>query len=258
MIKYIFKGDISFRKNLHLNYTTNKFFKIAKYNGKKIEKSNGVLTYHQQENTNRQKFLKNEKKSLFFFFKSTEKQAFAFSWDIDKKLINLPDRLKHTGMFISKKAYIHIEEYLSLKTNHKPSEIYGKTISSTLRWIIRAYNSSLSFQEVLLFMSFKNFNYSINRFYMRTECLLNPNFICWSGKKDTSKIFYLIIYKLGLAGNFSYDISAFCAMIKPSVLKIACFGKSSFVFFSIESGFSFYCPLYMKKTNKQIICSTKI
>ena len=217
--------------------------------GKKIEKSNTALIYLYEKKMNR-KFLDLEKKIIFLHKSSLKKKSFNI-WDEEKQLICFNTRYGCSGMFLGKKSYIHIEEFLSLKDIYKQIFMYKKGLSSVFQWILKSLKTYLSIQQVLLYVSLKNINVIVNRFYLRTKFTINPNYICWTNCKNFKTIFNVLLHRRNADFNSYYNMSSILARIRPAILKVAYFGISSFVFFSIESGFSINCPFYLKKKKRK-------
>jgi hypothetical protein len=213
--------------------------------GKKIEKSNTALIYYYEKKMN-QKFLYLEKKIIFFSRSNLKKKPFNI-WDEEKQLICFHTRYGCSGVFLGKKSYIHIEEFLSLKDIYKQILMFKKGLSSVFQWILKSLKTYLSIQQILLYISLRNLNVIVNRFYLRTKFTINPNYMCMSDYKNTKTIFNVLLHRRNSDFNSYYNMSSLLARIRPGILKVAYFGISSFVFFSIESGFSINCPFFLKK-----------
>jgi hypothetical protein len=217
--------------------------------GKKIEKSNTALIYYYEKKMI-QKFLDLEKKIIFLHKFSLKKKNFNI-WDDEKQLIGTYTRCECSGLFLGKKSYIHIEEFLSLKETFKQIFMFKKGLSSVFEWILKSIKTYLPIQQILLFISLRRLNIIVNRFYLRIKFTINPDYICWSDCKDFKTIFNVLLHKRNSDFNSHYNISSLLARIRPGILKLAYFGISSFVFFSIESGFSMNSPFFLKKKYKK-------
>jgi hypothetical protein len=213
--------------------------------GKKKEKSNTSLNYCYEKNKI-QIFLINEKRMLFYYNLNIKKKTFKV-WDNKRKLICLTNQSEYFGIILAQKYYIHIEEFLCFNIIRNQISSFKKSPPKMFGLLLKAFKSYLSFQQILLFISLKKFELMISRFYLRNKFVINPNYICWSKKKNFNFIFNIILYQTNTTFSSYFSIISLLAKIKPGLLKLAYFGLTSFVFFSIEAGVFIDCPFYAKK-----------
>jgi hypothetical protein len=111
----------------------NKLLKIL-VKKKKIEKCNTSLTnvYEKKKISN---FLLTEK-NLIFFLKTISKKISYDLWDTEKKLIYFSKHIGCHGLFLAKKVYIQIEDFLSFKQICKKFVLFEKRGLNVSKWIL--------------------------------------------------------------------------------------------------------------------------
>nr|UXY87627.1 hypothetical protein CcurKRNrm1_p097 [Cryptomonas curvata] len=232
------------RKELiHFNFYNQIKKKLS--NKKKKDKSNTSLHYF-FEKKKVQNFLIDEKKTVFCYNLSIKKKRFKI-WDKEKKLVYFGSQSEYHGILLAQKRYIYIEEYLGLNPLENQPINLKKNLCKILRLFLSCFKSYLHIQQILLYIYLKDLGLIVSRFYLRTKLAINPDYICWSKKKKVNFIFNIILHKTNTIFDCYFNISTLLARVKPGLLKIAYFGLSSFVFFSIEAGFFINCPIYIKQ-----------
>ena len=217
--------------------------------GEKLEKANTSFNYY-NEKKKIQTFLASEKK-LIFYFKFISRKKYFEIWDNERKLIYFFHQYKYSGIMLSQKFFIHIEELLSNNNIHIQNIQMKKNSPQIMELILKGLKSYLSIQQVLLYISLKKFKLEVNRFYLRKKLSINPNYICWPKKKNLKLFFNVLLHKNNENFKSYINIFSLLSKVKPGLLKIAYFGISSFVFFSIDAGFFINCPISFKKKLKK-------
>jgi len=100
-------------------------------------------------------------------------------------------------------------------------------------------------EKIFLFTVLQN-SMNINRFNLNDNWSYDPHYIGQFKKKDLEVTFGIFLAKKFFEFSFYTNISILFPKIKPVQLKLAYFGTTCFVLFSIEVGFLANFPVYIK------------
>ena len=190
----------------------------------------------------------NNRKAIGIFFKEKKKKN--IRWEIDRKLFSLKVAFEKPFIMIviSSINYLYPEAILFLK-DIKLRGFYEKNIMFSQNF--KFFTGKFEFLDLLIYTHLEAWNFVSYRFGLHKINLIKPVFICFSEQKKN----FLIVSILNLCNyqSFSFPISLtiLTFRLKPGILKIVTSGDLGLLFFSLNFGFSYFCPIFIKK--KQIV-----
>nr|UXY86719.1 hypothetical protein CparaKRNrm1_p088 [Cryptomonas paramecium] len=210
---------------------------------KKIEKTNNSVTFF-SEYTQRVDFLELEKKQNHFKF-SFKKKNMCF-WNKEKKIFYFGNESGFHNLFLDHKFCFYVEKYFNFKKKYKKKKSY--TSSSYTQSFEILSRIHISIEKILLFTVLQNFM-NVNRFNLSNSWSCDPHYIGQFKKKNLEITLSIFLAKKFFEFGFYIDVSVLFFKIKPIQLKLAYFGTTCFILFSVEIGFLINSPVYIKYRN---------
>ena len=127
-----------------------------------------------------------------------------------------------------------------------PQFTYSREILSYIKNGLN-FEKKFRFSDAILNIHLETKGFIIYRFGLYRKKHLKPDFICFSGQKTARVI--INILKLNNYESFSFPISitVLAFRLKPGNLKLVITGKFGLLFFSLNFGFSTFCPIFIRK-----------
>ena len=169
------------------------------------------------------------------------------NWDSEKKLflrlykIEKPSYILRIGSDI----FFYPEIFFFLRNlNSKLHFVYN---SMSLKKTKLSFKKGFEFSDILVYYYLEQRGFIVLRFSLYKLKLIKPDFICFPQHLESSS--FVSIYKLNNFYSFSFPISLtiLASRLKPGNLKIVIKGSISLLFFSLNLGFSSFCPIFVKK-----------
>ena len=171
-------------------------------------------------------------------------------WDSEKKLFLRSFNLEKSSHFlaIGSNSFLYPEIFF-----------FSKKLSSSLHFIYNIlvcaeinlpYKKCFEFSDIMVHTYLEKRGFIVLRFNLYKMELVKPDFICFPEQIKNDSI--LNIFKLNNYHSFSFPLSLtiLAFRLKPGNLKIAVKGSTSLLFFSLNFGFSSFCPIFIKKKKK--------
>jgi hypothetical protein len=187
--------------------------------------------------------IKKRRGDSIFFKEKTKKNI---RWEFDRKLFSLKVTLEKPFFMIviSSINYLYPEAILFLK-DIKLRGFYEKNIMFSQNF--KLFTDKFEFLDLLIYIHLEAWNFVSYRFGLHKINLIKPVFICFSEQKKN----FLVVSILNLCNyqSFSFPISLtiLTFRLKPGILKIVTSGDLGLLFFSLNFGFSYFCPIFIKK-----------
>lgn len=180
-----------------------------------------------------------------------------FKWDPERKLFyhkNNEEQLCYS-VKISSRAYLYPENVFfskNMKFNfyRYNAFLFNQRTNLQLR-------KKINFSTLLLYIYLDTSGFLIFKFGLFRKNLITPDFICFSEKKMKSSV--LSILHLSNFHSFSFPISLtiLALRLKPVTLKLIINGTFGVLSFSLNFGFSTFCPIFIIKKKKRFFKDKK-
>jgi hypothetical protein len=176
------------------------------------------------------KFLKWDSERKLFFHKTNEDQI-GYLLKISSRVYLYPE-----NVFFSKNMKFNFYRYYNFLFNLRTNLQLRKKID---------------FSTILLYIYLDTSGFLIFKFGLFRKNLIKPVFICFSEKKMNSDV--LSILHLNNFHSFSFPISLtiLALRLKPIALKLVINGTFGILSFSLNFGFSTFCPIFIIKKKKK-------
>lgn len=175
-------------------------------------------------------------------------------WDSEKKLFLGSFKLEKLSYLlkIGSDIFFFPEIFFFLKNLNSKLHFVYKSLSC--KKTILPFKKNFEFSDILIYCYLEQRGFVVLRFSLYKLNLIKPDFICFPRQIESSS--FVSIYKLNNFYSFSFPISLtiLASRLKPGNLKIAIKGSISLLFFSLNLGFSSFCPIFVKK---KILKNTK-
>jgi len=191
------------------------------------------------------------KRKLFDIYikRSTKKNL---KWESDKKLFscNFASEKPFFSLRIGSIDYFYPEAIFFFKDikfnrSYQQNIIFSHSLSPI-------FAEKFKFSDLLVYIYLESWSFIPHRFGLYRINIIKPMFICFSEQK---KNFFLInILNLCDYQSFSFPISLtiLAFRLKPGVLKIVLNGGLGLLFFSLNFGFSSFCPIFIQNKKKML------
>mmetsp|Transcript_60063 Transcript_60063/g.147674 ORF Transcript_60063/g.147674 Transcript_60063/m.147674 type:complete len:193 (+) Transcript_60063:449-1027(+) len=180
---------------------------------------------------------------------------FSKFWDEEKKIIIV---LKKSNLlFLNQKLFpsksnFYIEEIMSIDVCDRVENFFLISEKNHfLKWLKYIYISKFNWFYFLVFSYITKSGFFVQRFRLFEKNLIKPDFFCSKKKKIKETTFSILFFKKGFWGFHPSLLTLLLIRLKPGFLKIAIIGKSNFMFFSIDVGFSFTNPVFLRMKSKK-------
>ena len=181
---------------------------------------------------------------------SKKESSEKLKWDSEKKLFLRSFNLEKSSHFlvIGSNSFLYPEIFF-----------FSKKLSSSLHFIYNMlvcleinlpYKKRFEFSDIMIHTYLEKRGFIVLRFNLYKMKLIKPDFICFPEQIKNGSV--LNIFKLNNFHSFSFPLSLtiLAFRLKPGNLKIAVKGSTSLLFFSLNFGFSSFCPVFIKKKKK--------
>jgi len=176
------------------------------------------------------------------------------NWDSEKKLFLRSFKLEKPCYLlkIGSDIFFYPEIFFFLKNLN--SELHFVYNFLSCKKTKLPFKKSFEFFDILVYCYLEQRGFTVLRFSLYKLNLIKPDFICFPRQIESCS--FVSICKLNNFYSFSFPISltVLASRLKPGNLKIVIKGSVSLLFFSLNLGFSSFCPIFVKK---KILKNTK-
>lgn len=185
-----------------------------------------------------------KKKILQLYFKKSNKKN--LKWDFDRKLVLFKTKIEKSKniLNIGSNTYFYPETIFFF--NYMKSKNFFRYNHQSKLEIKLSCVENLEFSNLLVHLYLETWNFIPYRFGLHHKRLIKPIFICFH--ELGGNCFLLNILNLNNYHSFSFPISLtiLAFRLKPGILKMVVNGTFGLLFFSLNFGFSSFCPIFIR------------
>ena len=196
-----------------------------------------------------------KKKICQIFLKKANKKS--LEWDLERKLFSNRTNSEKSkyNLTIGSKFYFYPETFFFFQ-GVKLKSFYKNKILFNLKnnW---NFIENFDFSDFLVYLYFETLGFIPYRFGLYHKKLIRPVFICFREQERNDLLINILNLKNYQSFSFPVSLTVLALRLKPGVLKVVLNGTFGLLFFSLNFGFSSFCPIFLKK-NKGLMVKNKI
>jgi hypothetical protein len=210
----------------------------------KIELSN--ICFYSKSRKKKYLFRQTFKKKIsqIYFKKSNKKNL---KWDFDRKLVLFKTKIEKPKNMVNIGSNTYFYPETVFFFNYMKSRNFFRYRYQFKLEIKPSCVEIFEFSNLLVHLCLESWNFFPHRFGLHRKRLIKPVFICFH--ELGGNCFLLNILNLNNYHSFSFPISLtiLAFRLKPGILKMVVNGTFGLLFFSLNFGFSSFCPIFIKK-----------